>query len=140
LKPFKYTIRDMFPMKLENSRTGGGADNFINFFLKELIPFIDINYRTENYRILSGTSNSAFFTIYVLLKKPDLFSSYVASSPTLLEWFDDPLFKKFDELKKKDESLNKTLYLIYGENDYQSIIKSIPLMTSTCPEPFPNCL
>lgn len=118
--------RDMFPMKLENSNAGGGADNFINFFSKELIPFVDKNYRTENYRILSGTSNSAFFTIYVLLKKPNLFSSYVASSPTLLEWFEGPLHKKFAEIKKKNESLNKTLYLVYGENDYQSILKSIP--------------
>ena len=130
--------RDMFPMKLENSRTGGGADNFINFFLKELIPFVDKNYRTENFRILSGTSNSAFFTIYVLLKKPNLFSSYVASSPTLLEWFDDPLYKKFDELKKKNESLNKTLYLIYGENDYRSIIKSIPIIKKIIEENTPE--
>jgi predicted alpha/beta superfamily hydrolase len=118
--------RDMFPMQLENSRTRGGADNFIDFFLMELIPYVDKNYRVENFRILSGTSNSAFFTIYVLLKKPNLFSSYVASSPTRLEWFDDPVYKKLDELKKKNESLNKTLYLIYGENDYRSIIKAIP--------------
>jgi predicted alpha/beta superfamily hydrolase len=130
--------RDMFQMQLENSRTSGGADNFIDFFLKELLPYVDKNYRTENYRILSGTSNSAFFTIYVLLKKPDLFSSYVASSPTLLEWFDDPLYKKFDGHKKKNESLNKTLYLIYGENDYRSIIKAIPKFKKIIEENTPD--
>jgi len=130
--------RDMFPMELENSRTSGGADNFINFFSKELIPFVDKNYRAENYRILSGTSNSAFFTISVLLKQPNLFSSYVASSPTLLEWFDDLLYKKFDELKKKNESLNKTLFLIYGENDYRSIIQSIPKFKKIIEENTPD--
>ena len=130
--------RDMFPMKLENSQTGGGADNFIDFFSKELIPFVDKNYRAENYRVLSGTSNSAFFSIYVLLKKPNLFSSYVASSPTLLEWFEDRMYQKFDELKKKNESLNKTLYLIYGENDFQSIIKSIPKLKKIIEENTPE--
>ena len=79
-------------------------------------------------------------TVYVLLKKPHLFSSYVASSPTLLEWFEDRLYKKFDELKKKNESLNKTLYLIYGENDFQSILKSIPklkrIIEENAPEEF----
>lgn len=130
--------RDMFPMQLENSRTSGGADNFIDFFLKELIPYVDKNYRVENFRILSGTSNSAFFTIYVLLKKPNLFSSYVASSPTRLEWFGDPLYKKFDELKKNNISLNKTLYLIYGENDYRSILKAIPKFKKIIEENTPD--
>ncbi len=118
--------RDMFPMKTEDDPTSGGADNFLNFFSEELIPFVDKNYRTENFRILIGTSNSAFFTVYVLLENPNLFSAYIASSPTLLGWFYDLIYKKFDELKKKNESLNKMLYLIYGENDFTSIIKSIP--------------
>jgi predicted alpha/beta superfamily hydrolase len=130
--------RDMFPMQLKNSRTSSGADNFIEFFLKELIPYVDKNYRVENFRILNGTSNSAFFTIYVLLKKPNLFSAYVASSPTRLEWFDDPLYKKFGELKKKNEPLNKTLYLIYGENDYRSIIKAIPKFKKIIEENTPD--
>ena len=93
--------RDMFPMRTENDPTSGGADNFLKFISKELIAFVDKNYRTENFRILAGASNSAFFTVYVLLENPDLFSAYIASSPTLLEWFENLLYKNFDELKKK---------------------------------------
>ncbi len=118
--------RDMFPMRTESDPTSGGADHFLSFFSEELIPFVDKNYRTENFRLLSGTSNSAFFTVYALLKKPDLFSAYIASSPTLLSWFDGLMNEKLGGLKKENESLNKFLYLIYGENDYPSIIKSIP--------------
>jgi tetratricopeptide (TPR) repeat protein len=55
-----------------------------------------------------------------------------------LEWFDDLLYKKFDELKKKNESLNKTLCLIYGENDYRSIIKSIPKFKKIIEENTPD--
>lgn len=130
--------RDMFPMKIDSDPTSGGADNFLKFFSEELIPFMDKNYRTEDYRILSGTSNSAFFTVYALLEKSDLFSAYIASSPTLLSWFTDIINEKFGELKKKNESLNKMLYLIYGENDYQSIIKSIPEFTKIIEENTPK--
>ncbi len=130
--------RDMFPMRTENDPTSGGGDNFLKFFSEELIPFVDKNYRTDNFRILSGASNSAFFTVYALLENPNLFSAYIASSPTLLGWFDDFMHKKFDELKKKNKSLNKMLYLIYGENDFTSIVKAIPGFTEIIEEKAPQ--
>jgi tetratricopeptide (TPR) repeat protein len=55
-----------------------------------------------------------------------------------LEWFEDLLYEKFEELKKRNDSLNKTLYLIYGENDYQSIIKSIPKFKKIIEENTPD--
>lgn len=130
--------RDMFPMKTEDDPTSGGADNFLKFFSEELIPFVDKNYRTQPFRTLIGTSNSAFFTIYVLLENPNLFSAYIASSPTLLGWFDNLIYTKFDERKKKNESLNKMLYLIYGETDYLSILKAIPGFTKIIEEYAPK--
>jgi predicted alpha/beta superfamily hydrolase len=102
--------RDMFPMKTENDPTSGGGDNFLKFISEELISFVNRNYRTENFRILAGVSNSAFFTVYALLENPDLFSAYIASSPTLLGWFENLMNKKFDELKKQSESFNKSLF------------------------------
>ncbi len=130
--------RDMFPMKTEDDPTSGGAENFLKFFSEELIPFVDKNYRTETFRILNGSSNSAFFSLYVLLESPNLFSAYIASSPTLLEWFDEHLHKRFGDRKKKNESLNKMLYLIYGENDFASILKAIPGFTNIIEENAPN--
>ncbi len=130
--------RDMFPMKTEDDPTSGGGDDFLKFIAGELIPFVDKNYRTENFRILAGASNSAFFTIYALLENPKVFSAYIASSPTLLGWFENPMVKKFDDLKKKNESLNKRLFLIYGEYDFPSIIKAIPGFTRILKENAPE--
>lgn len=130
--------RDMFPMKTEDDPTSGGGDDFLKFIAGELIPFVDKNYRTENFRILAGASNSAFFTIYALLENPNVFSAYIASSPTLLGWFENQMAKKFDELKKKNESLNKRLFLIYGEYDFPSIIKAIPGFTRILKENAPE--
>jgi predicted alpha/beta superfamily hydrolase len=130
--------RDMFPMKTKDDPTSGSAENFQKFISEELIPFVDRNYRTESFRILNGTSNSAFFTIYVLLENPNLFSAYIASSPTLLGWFENRLSKKFDERKNKNEAFNKILYLIYGENDFPSILEAIPGFTSIVEEKVPK--
>lgn len=121
--------RDMFPMKTENDPTSGGGDNFLKFISEELIPFIDKNFRTKNFRILSGTSNSAFFTVYALFENPDLFSACIASSPTLLGWIEDLLNDKIDELNQQIALLNKRLFLIYGEYDFPSIINAIPGFT-----------
>ena len=130
--------RDMFPMKTEDDPTSGGGDNFLKFISEELIPFVDKNYRTESFRILMGMSNSAFFTVYALLENPSLFSAYIASSPTLLGWFDDLMYKKFAELNKKNDSLNKRFYLIYGKNDFSSILKAIPGFTKIIEENAPK--
>jgi tetratricopeptide (TPR) repeat protein len=130
----------MFPMKTESDPTSGGADHFLRFISEELIPFVDENYRTKSFRILSGMSNSAFFTIYALMENPTLFSAYIASSPTLLGWFENRLSEIFEERNKKNEGLNRILYLIYGENDFPSILKAIPgfsrIMEENAPKSF----
>jgi predicted alpha/beta superfamily hydrolase len=40
----------------------GGADNFLKFIKKELIPFVDKNYRTNSYRTL-------FYILYLIVQK-----------------------------------------------------------------------
>jgi len=59
------------------------ADRSLKFFSEELIPFIDKNYRTADFNILSGHSVGGLFTTYAMFTRPDLFSAGIASSP----WF-----------------------------------------------------
>lgn len=61
----------------------GNADNFFAFVSDEIIPFIDLNYRTLNNRIAVGHSLSASFVLNSFIKNPNLFSSYIAISPNL---------------------------------------------------------
>lgn len=91
----------------------GGADRFIEFLKDELIPFIDTNYRTEQFRILYGHSLAGMFTIYSMNKQPDLFHANIAASPAL--YYDNNyLFRRFNERVVLPAEEHRFLYLAVG--------------------------
>jgi Putative esterase len=58
------------------------AINFLLFVEKELIPFIDNQYRTSTYRMINGNSRGGLLVLYSLLEKPELFKArFCYSSP-----------------------------------------------------------
>jgi predicted alpha/beta superfamily hydrolase len=59
-----------------------GAD-FYEFMATELLPYIEDNYNTSNYRVIFGHDLSANFINYYLFKDEPLFKAYVALSPDL---------------------------------------------------------
>jgi uncharacterized protein len=62
----------------------GGADNFLEFINKELIPYIDENYRTvSGDRTITGYSLGGLFCLYALFTKPESFNKYIIGSPNL---------------------------------------------------------
>lgn len=69
--------------------TAGGANDFISFLEKELIPLIDKKYRTFDHRCLVGWSFSGLFTTYAAAVKPDLFNMHLCISPAI--WWDNDL-------------------------------------------------
>ena len=70
--------------------TSGKADAFLRFLKSELFPLIDKNYRTEPFRIISGWSLGGLLTVHTYLYQPQLFSAYLAISPSL--WWDEDLY------------------------------------------------
>ena len=97
--------RDMLPDQKANS--------FIQFISTELIPFVNRNYRTNGFRILSGQSLSSLFALYSFLEQPDLFDAYILGSFGL---YKESLAVLFDnELKRNSQlkSLGKK-YLFVG--------------------------
>lgn len=62
----------------------GGADNFLAFINKELIPYIDSNYKTiPGDRTIIGYSLGGLFCLYTLFTSPESFSCYIIGSPNL---------------------------------------------------------
>ena len=62
----------------------GGAPLFLEFMGKELIPFIESNYRTDSQkRVFTGYSLGGLFGTFVLFHQPELFSKYFLGSPSL---------------------------------------------------------
>jgi len=110
--------RDFTPTLEEGRAVSGGADNFIAFLEQELIPYIDENYRTHEYKTLFGHSLCGMFSIYTMFSNPDLFNSYISVSPYLM--FDNEYVIKNAKRKLKDQpGINKQLFITIGdEPDY----------------------
>ena len=50
--------------------TSGGAPKFLDFFEKELFPYIDANYRTSPMRLFSGHSFGGLFALNAFFTRP----------------------------------------------------------------------
>lgn len=71
-------------LRIGSRGISGGADNYLSFIEKELIPFIEGKYHCQKLnRGLIGYSLGGLFTAYALLNKPYLFQYYLIGSPSL---------------------------------------------------------
>lgn len=71
------------PSKDERGASSGGAESFLDFLEKELIPRIEKEYRTEPFRMIAGHSMGGLLAVHSLVTRPDLFQAYFAFSPAL---------------------------------------------------------
>lgn len=80
-----------FPPELaayQNShKTAGGSANFMAFMEKELQPYIEKHYKVKEEKTLIGQSLAGLMAAEFVLKKPQLFTTYIIMSPSL--WWDD---------------------------------------------------
>ncbi|MFC2124859.1 alpha/beta hydrolase-fold protein [Bacteroidota bacterium] len=94
-------------------KPGDGANEFIDFLSEELIPFINKNYRTNEFRSICGHSTTGAFILNSILYHPNLFDMYFAGAPyhsrMLLEKDPATLISNYDK--------NKYLYVFYGLED-----------------------
>ncbi len=76
--------------------TYGGAAHYRDFLATQVLPLVDARYRTDAARrTFAGHSYGALFGAYVLTTQPDLFSTYILSSPSL--WFDQGLLPRLQD-------------------------------------------
>ena len=73
----------------DRRRGGGEADNYGRLIVEELKPFIDRTYRTRPDSIhtaMAGSSLGGLVTLYLGLRRPDVFSRLGVMSPSV--WWD----------------------------------------------------
>lgn len=76
--------------------TYGGAAHYRDFVAAQVLPMIDARYRADPARrVFAGHSYGALFGAYVLTTQPDMFSTYILSSPSL--WFDQGLLPRMQD-------------------------------------------
>jgi predicted alpha/beta superfamily hydrolase/TolA-binding protein len=103
--------RDNLPEKIEGRSESGGADHFLRFFEEELIPYVEKNYRTKNFRILAGPQAGAVFGLYALLTKPALFNAILSENPFMNTENSAFLYPRAEAFFKETKSLKNFLYI-----------------------------
>lgn len=111
--------RDFTPTSIKGPNPTGNAGNFLKFIKKELIPFIEKNYRVTNDRTLMGSSLGGLFTIYALFNETDLFNKYVLTSPAL-NWDKGVIYSYEKNFKERESGPPIRLFMAIGGLEYQN--------------------
>jgi predicted alpha/beta superfamily hydrolase len=107
---------DFLPDSSREASTGGGADNFVLFFKKELIPYINSKFKTESFNVLIGHSYGGVFVMHALLNDPDLFDAYISIDPSF--WYKNQMqVKRAQNEFLKGKNWNKPIYISGREGD-----------------------
>ena len=117
----------------------GYIENTVKFFTDELFPFVESNYRTIDYRIVTGPQAGAVFSFYTLLKHPQLFNAYITENPFVGQ-NRELLYDMSKELIKGGSFSGKFLYITEENNRIPANIdtakKFEELVTEVNPEGF----
>jgi predicted alpha/beta superfamily hydrolase len=117
--------RDMIPQTVSHRPGSGGSQKFLRFITDELQPHIKKHFRTKDFTLLYGMSNSALFCVYALLEKPDSFNAFIASSP-MIGHCPDYIQKMAQSFTRKIGSEQRWLYMIYGTEDSARVTEFVP--------------
>ncbi|SMR75945.1 MULTISPECIES: alpha/beta hydrolase-fold protein [Stenotrophomonas] len=93
--------------------TYGGAAHYRDFLADHALPMIDARYRTDPARrVFAGHSYGALFGAYVLTTQPDMFGTYILSSPSL--WFDQGLLPRMQDAAVMPSQPTRVLLSVGG--------------------------
>lgn len=102
---FEYT----FSRDLQSPQTGGGANLYLDFITKELIPSIEKRFPASADKIMVGSSLGGLISLYAAITRPNIFSKVAALSPSI--WWDE---RKILKLTLGASELTKVLYVDSG--------------------------
>ena len=110
------SIEELSPYK--NAKYGGGnGDNYVNFIVENLKPFIDKNYRTKPQRkftTIGGSSLGSLISVYAAVKYPETFGKVLAFSSAF--WFNAEDLNAFISHSKVNLKHQK-YYFIQGKHE-----------------------
>lgn len=108
-----------------NPQYGGGqGDQYVDFLVQTLKPYIDTNYRTltgREYTGIAGSSMGGLISVYAALKYPEVYSKVGVFSPAF--WFaEQPLFQYVQQHPANPAT---RFYFVSGAQESQTMV---PLM------------
>ena len=93
-----------------SSKTTGGGEQFISFIEKELIPYIDLKYPTQPYKMLIGHSLGGLTVMQTFVHHTNLFNSYVCIDPSM--WWDKQTLLKETKQALETRSFQGTAFYL----------------------------
>ena len=105
------------PVYAEGTPASGGADHFLAFIERELLPLAEKEYRVDTSdRGFIGASYGGLFAAWAMVNRPTLVQRYIMTSPAL--YWDDYLFVKQKEtLEKNPNAQREGIYVSAGEKE-----------------------
>lgn len=117
-------IEELTPYK--NEKYGGGnADNYVDFIVKTLKPYIDKNYRTKpkpKNTTIMGSSLGGLVSFYAAVKYPEVFGKAGVFSPSF--WFSKEIFT----FTEKAPKIKTKIYFLCGDNEDEDMVKDMTKM------------
>ena len=74
---------------------------FFEFVGKELIPYIENNYKAGNFKVAAGHGETANFINYYLIRKTPVFNAYITISPDLAPEMENYIGDRLKNLEKQ---------------------------------------
>jgi len=111
-------LRDFYPTVNKEPQgpvgEGGGAAKFLAFVEQELMPLVNKQYRTHDYRVIAGASAAGVLALYAMQAEPELFQAHIAYSPAVWWNYGAPA-KSLNTFVTKAKSINSYVYMNIGE-------------------------
>jgi len=108
-----------------NPQYGGGqGDQYVDFLVQTLKPYVDAHYRTltgREYTGIAGSSMGALISVYAALKYPNVFSKVGAFSPAF--WFAGPSLLQY--ARQHPAGPTTRFYFVSGTAESETMV---PLM------------
>lgn len=120
------------------NRSGGGED-FLRFLTDELRPFVEREYRTEDYSVLVGHSLGGLLTVHSWLTRPDAFDAHIAISPAVYWGESASIAAARAELPSRGDR-NDYLFIGLGEFEGRAITDATNALVEVLEESAPESM
>lgn len=104
---------------------GGHANDYLDFLINTLKPYVDKNYRTltdKDNTSIFGSSVGGLISFYALLKFPGVFGSAGVFSPSF--WFSDDIYGFIKDVK----TIEGRIYFMAGDHESKAMIPDLEHM------------
>lgn len=108
---------------------GGEGDEYVDFIVETLKPFIDANFRTKpgrEFTGIMGSSMGGLISMYAAIEHQDVFSKAGIFSPSF--WFSDQVYTHVEETGKQADM---KFYMLGGELESATLIQQMQEMETT---------